>query len=390
MASIREIRPGSWQAVFGVVENGRRRQRTRAFGSEAEARSFVADIERRLGRSKAPPPDPTVKELCDRFLTWCAGGRTERTTETLYSRALGLALPTLGAMRGSRVTAEHLDLLYSHLLAQGGAASQGLAPRTVRLVHRSLHRVFALAVKWKLLANNPAAEATPPMVSQSRARAAPLEGVARMIALARPDPYPQIIALALATGLRRGELCGLRWADIDTDRGTLSVNQVATIARGRYEIRPVPKTKTAQRTIGIDTGLLEVLSRWRVQLTEQMLALGIGWNVDALVFPDLRAGSAEAPRNPDVVSAMVSRFGHEAGLPEGATGLHALRHRHATGLMHLPIRMVQDRLGHSTPVITISLYQHGDDATQRATSDAAASAFGSVVQLAKRNKLSHT
>ena len=385
MASIRQKRD-RWQVVFGTTDaSGKRRQVTRSFATRAEATAFREDVERRLGRTVAPPPRVTVRALAERFFSWCAEGRTATTTTAIYRRAVGYALPALGDMPIERVTAEQFDALYGRLLAAGGADGQGLQPRTVRLTHRSLHRMFSLAVKWRLLTANPAALATSPTVPFSRATAPSLEQVAKLIAVARPEPYPVICALAVATGLRRGELCGLRWSDIDTELMTLTVSQVAISVDSQYELRPVPKTKSAARTIGIDAGLLDILMQWRGSLAEQMLKAGFGAHPDALLFPDLRIGPC-APRAPDVVSAMISRFGKEAGLPEGATGLHGLRHRHASSLMHLPIRMVADRLGHSTIVITGNLYQHGDDATRRATSDAAAVAFGDVVQLAKAKR----
>jgi integrase len=124
-----------------------------------------------------------------------------------------------------------------------------------------------------------------------------LDDVARLLAIARPEPMQHILALAIATGLRRGELLGLRWQDVDTEAATLAVHQTVTMADGHYEVHPVPKTKSSARTIGIDAGLIEILLQWRARLAEQMLRLGIGWPRDALVFPDLRAGSATAPKN---------------------------------------------------------------------------------------------
>ena len=117
------------------------------------------------------------------------------------------------------------------------------------------------------------------------------------------------------------------------------------------------------------------LQAWRKRLAELVLKAGIGWHQDALVFPGLRSGSVVQPYEPEVVSGIVSRLARKAEMPANIAPLHGLRHRHASSLMSLHLRLVADRLGHSTVWITADLYEHGDDADARAAADAALGAL---------------
>ena len=207
-----------------------------------------------------------------------------------------------------------------------------------------------------------------------------------LIAAAQHEPWPQLLALALSTGLRRGELLGLSWDALDLDQGWLVVGQVVEQAGRSFALRALPKTRTSARRVGLDPSICAMLRAWRARLAELALALGLRWETTGLVFPDLRTGSLTAPYEPGAVSALVVKLARRVGIPPGVAPLHGLRHRHATSLMHLPLRVVADRLGHSTVRITADLYQHGDDATARAAADAAGTAFGQVVSLVGRKK----
>ena len=200
-----------------------------------------------------------------------------------------------------------------------------------------------------------------------------------MAAAARAGPQHRVAA-------RRSSL-GLSWDALDLDQGWLVVGQVVEQAGRSFALRALPKTRTSARRVGLDPSICAMLRAWRARLAELALALGLRWETTGLVFPDLRTGSLTAPYQPGAVSALVVKLARRVGIPPGVAPLHGLRHRHATSLMHLPLRVVADRAraldgaDHRD-----GLYQRGDDATARAAADAAGTAFGQVVSLVGRKK----
>jgi integrase len=370
-----------WRVWLG----DRHAQRSRSFASRREAQVHADEMERLYEqRGVVAPAEQTVTEFIARYLHW-REQQLAKSTLAGYRRNLDYLLRHVGAVPLRRLTPETLDIAYVTLRESGGKDDRPLHPRTVLHIHRAAHTAFVQAVKWRLLIVNPAAQATPPKVPPMRAIAPTMEQVERLIAAAGDrDPWPQLLILAVSTGLRRGELLGLPWRNIDLDAGWLTVEQVCEQAGREFGLRPLPKTKRSQRRIGLAPDVCTMLRAWRARLTEQALKLGLGWREDALVFPDLRDGSVAAPYAPDVISGYAASLKRRAALPAGVQALHGLRHRHASSLMHLPLKLVSDRLGHSSVRITADLYQHGDDAAARQIADAAGTAFGTLVQLAER------
>lgn len=386
MASVH--RDGSrWRAMWRVWTGDSSAQRSKAFASRREAEAHAEQMERLYEqRGVVAPVEQTVAEFVDRYLRWREQHLTQSTLAG-YRRNLDYLLRHIGAVPLQRLTPEMLDAAYTSLRQSGGQNGRSLHPRTVLHIHRAIHTALKQAVRWRNIADNPAARATPPRVPPVRAVAPTIEQVSRLIEAARDrEPWPQLLVLAVSTGLRRGELLGLPWAAVDLEAGWLEVSQVCEQAGKEWGLRSLPKTKTSQRRIGLAPDLCAMLRTWRTRLMELALQLGLGWRNDALVFPNLAGGSVTTPYAPDTVSAHAADLKRRAGLPANVQALHGLRHRHASSLMHLPLKLVSDRLGHSTVRITADLYQHGDDASARVVADAAGTTFGSLVKLADRQR----
>jgi len=372
-----------WRAMWRVWTGDQHRQRSRTFASRREAQAHADQMERLYEqRGVVAPAEQTTAQFVARYLQWREQSLTKSTLAG-YRRNLDYLLAHVGAVPLLRLTPETLDIAYTELRARGGKDGRPLHPRTVGHIHRAAHTAFAQAMKWRLISTNPASQATPPKVPLLRAVAPTLEQVQRLIEAAGDrEPWPQLIILAVSTGLRRGELLGLAWQSVDLEDGWLHVGQVCEQAGKEFGLRPVPKTKTSQRRIGLAPDVCTMLRAWRTRLKENALQLGLGWREDALVFPDLAAGSVAAPYVPSRISGHAAYLKRRAGLPANVQALHGLRHRHASSLMHLPLKLVSDRLGHSSVRITADLYQHGDEASARMVADAAGSAFGTLVRLA--------
>jgi integrase len=155
------------------------------------------------------------------------------------------------------------------------------------------------------------------------------------------------------TGMRRGELVGLRWVDIDLRAGRVNVAQAATMV-GTSVRYGEPKTRTSRRSIALDSGTVAALKVHRKRQLEDRLAWGEAWTDTGLVFTH-EDGRALMPPH---VTRMFGRLVAGAGLPE--LTLHGLRHSHITALLRTgqPIRVVSARAGHSSPAITLSVYAH--------------------------------
>ena len=190
--------------------------------------------------------------------------------------------------------------------------------------------------------------------------------------------YPAL-HLAAFTGMRRGEVCGLRWADVDLDAGVVTVRQTRTssadlvVGTGTHVVVGEPKTGHGRR-VDLDPATVTVLKGWRRQQAEDRLALGGSWPDHGLVFTD--AGGQ--PPHPDTVSGSFDRV--VAGAPVPRITLHGLRHTHATILLAAgtPVKVVSERLGHRDVTTTLNYYGHVIPGIQGQAAAAFAEAVGGL------------
>jgi integrase len=155
------------------------------------------------------------------------------------------------------------------------------------------------------------------------------------------------------TGMRRGELAGLRWGDVDFDSATVTVRQTVTLAAGEI-VFGEPKTARGRRTIDIDAETVTALREHRKCQLEHRMLLGAGWANHDLVF----CSPVGQPWKPDSISQAFDRQVTASGLPR--VKLHALRHGHATHLLAAGVnpRIVSERLGHASVGFTLDVYAH--------------------------------
>jgi integrase len=233
----------------------------------------------------------------------------------------------------------------------------GLDRRTVNYVHTILHRAFKDAVRWGRLARNPADAADPPRAGQKSDGVHAWDAATLRTLLTRSresgDRLQALWVLLATTGMRRGEAIGLRWKDVDLDKGRLSVVQTITQTRSKVTIGE-PKTARGRRSIALDDATVGVLRDHRKTMLEERLLVGPDFSDEGLVFhhPD------GACLRPDAVSAQFVRRVGQYDLPR--LPLHGLRHTWATLALEQGIhpRVVQERLGHSSIAITLGIYSH--------------------------------
>jgi integrase len=266
------------------------------------------------------------------------------------------AAPEIGGVPLVRLGAIHLDRLYATCL------NGGLSERTVLHLHRVLHKALADAESWDLVDRNVASRAHPPRVREVPPEVLDLSQVVRLLDAAREDPFGAMFILAVTTGVRQGELLGLRWSDLDLNPG--GVASIRRTVQRAEEGRTVgaPKTEQSRRTVEIVGVAREALLAHRRQQAILRLAWGGEWPDPDLVFTDERGTAL----NPARVSRRFRAF--MAGLGMDTIPFKNLRHTFAT--LHLDTgvsdKTLSEAMGHSRASTTNAFYRRVDRRHQQA------------------------
>jgi integrase len=331
----------------------------------------LATAQRKDAHSFGAQPGPTtytLKQWLDEWLELCTSRGLRDSTVESYRTMLRLHVDQpLEARTLTNVTGSDLNSVYRQLLRGGRRDGRGgLSARTVRYLHTVLNRCFADAVRAGHLAVNPAAAADPPSPRAARPRIYPVWSPAELalfLVAARDDPLYPAFHLAAATGLRRGELLGLRWCDIDHQSCELHVVQAVVEVAHEARITP-PKTERSRRLVALDRTTSEILARHRAAAE----AINQDFDDQGLVFTSPKGG----PIHPALFSYYFQRRVRVAGLRR--IRLHDLRHTHATHALQAGVhpKIVSERLGHSTITVTLDTYSHVLPSMQREAAEAVA------------------
>lgn len=355
---VRERTPGSWELRYSLgkdVQTGKRRTVTVSVrGTRAEAQK---ELRRRLHavdeNVHTDPTRATVKEFLERWeRDWAKSNVSGKTFERYSELMRKHVTPHIGATPIQKLRPVNLSELYAKLLREGRGET-GLGARTVGHVHRVLHRALGHAAQWGVIQSNIASVVTPPRVASVEIETLTADQTQTVLNKLRGRSLYIIAATAIATGMRRGELLGLRWRDVELDRSRLRVEQSVEQTKAGLTFKS-PKTKHGRRLITLPTFLVaDLRAHWKAQ-QETRLALGLGKAPDdSLVF----ATQTGETRSPGALTKEWSVLMKDLKL--GVT-FHALRHTHASQLIHsgMDVLTISRRLGHSTPTITLSVYGH--------------------------------
>ncbi len=337
-----------WVAVI-PLENGQRKFIYRSTQREAIKELQLATQAKMQGTLIATG-DQTLSVFLTSWLQDTAQPRLRDRTYIRYRELIMLhILPNVGKVKLQKLSPQHLQKLYNTKL------EEGYAPQTVQHIHRLLHRALNDAVKWNLLARNVCDAVDSPRVPKKEMKVFTAEQAQQFLECARDDALEALYVVALTTGMRQGELLGLKWSDIDFTCERLQV--VRTIARIRHKGFVVlePKTAKGRRSINLTPLALDALKRHRIRQNEARLGVGEIWDDQGWIF-------CNSVGKPLEVSNIIRRSFHplleKAGVPK--LRFHDLRHSAATLLLSLNIhpKVVQELLGHSTIVVTLDTYSH--------------------------------
>jgi integrase len=279
--SITRRKDGRWQVAV-TMPNGRRRfayLAASARRNEAEAKLGEL-LDARDERVADLRPDSPLGRFLRRWLADVA--LTLRpSTRRHYELIVRLHLePALGRYRLSALTPA---IVQEYL----GEASLRLAPQTVRHHRAVLRRALNVAMRWGLVARNPAARAEPPRMPRVELSVLEPAGVRRLFEATADDRLHALYVVAATTGMREGELLGLAWPDVDLDEGRLAVARSLTRHEGRF-VLVEPKSERSRRTIALSAMAVAALRAHRARQGQERLAAGQGGAYEGLVFTTLR------------------------------------------------------------------------------------------------------
>jgi integrase len=367
-----------WYAVVydGVnpATGNYRRRWVQAGTRRSDAEKLLADLVKRAHRGETVVSEKLTlgDYLTERWLP-VQETRLRKSTYESYRRNIELhVVPGLGRRKLDQLTPEDIDLFYAALLKNGRkkrpgekGPAKGLAPKTVHNIHVMLNKALSDAARKGTVVRNVVALAdAPSLQARKRPEVKAWEAEQLVVFLDAIESHRMAPAFRFAahTGMRRGEVLGVRWRDIDLHEGRVSVRQALVSVNYELSISDV-KTGTSRRTIDIDADVVQVLRDWGKTRTEERD--GVAPAPDDLVFVKADGTSM----HPDIFSQLFDRTVAKIDVP--SVSLHDLRHTHATLLLKagVNVKVVSERLGHANVAFTMNVYQHVLPGMQAAAAD---------------------
>ena len=312
--------------------------------------------------------EPSKTTLAQFFERWLEHMRSQISPKS-HARYSELArkniVPFLGSVMLTKLRPVAISDAYRKALTEGRRdGAGGLSPQTVTHMHRVLKQALGQAVKWELLARNPADAVDPPKSGGAPMQTYDLDQTAQLIEAMRPTRMLIPTLLAVLCGMRRGEIAALRWRSVDLDAARLAVVESAEQVGSRVRYK-LPKNGKG-RTLALAATMVEELRAHRVRQAEELLKVGVRLSDEFFVV----AQTDGSPLQPDSITQDWFRKLEGTSLPR--VRFHDLRHAHATHLLMNGVnpKVASERLGHSKVGITLDLYSHvlpgmQEDAAQR-------------------------
>ena len=362
---------GRWVATVSVGYEGGRRSRKSFYGrTRAEVVAKKTTALRSLQQGEPMANDSvTVGVFLARWLDESVRPTLRPRTFDSYRSITRIHLiPALGQTRLAKLAPEAVQRYMNSKLAGG------LSARSVQYHHAVLRRALGQAVRWGLVGRNVATLVSPPRVKHVEVRPLTPDQAREFLNAARSDRLEGVFSIALALGLRQGEVLGLTWDDVDLERRRLAVRHTLQRYGGTYHLDE-PKTEKSRRTIGLPDQLVEIFERQRRRQLEDQLRIGPGWigNHWELVFTT----ESGEPLYGGAVTRRFQALLKSSGLPRQR--FQDLRHACASFMLAemVPMRVVMEILGHSQIHVTANTYSHVMPELQRdATSRVSATLWG--------------
>jgi integrase len=339
---------GSWCAQYTVhtAEGSKRKTVYGKTRREVDEKLTKAKVDRERGLV-FEAGNLTLGKYLERWLVDSVRGSVRVKTYEGYETAVRVHVaPAMGRIKLRNVTPTHLRGLYREKL------DAGLSTRTVQYLHVTLRQALGQAVKDGLVPRNVADVVNAPRVVTRQMQPLTSEQAKAFVEAAKGDRHEALYVLAVTTGIRRGELLGLKWEDLELDAGVLRVKRaLAPDARTFAE----PKTAKSRRSVRLTSGAVRALQWHRERQSQAGQRLNSLWQEHGLVFPSM----VGTPLNPEnLVKRSFKPLLEHVGLPP--IRFHDLRHTCATLLLSKSVnpKIVQEMLGHANISVTLDIYSH--------------------------------
>jgi len=358
--TIRHRADGRWEVRVSLADGGQK-----SYYAKTRDAAYKRLVEAQHSVQSGLPIGQDERVTVGQWLTqWLAQRRPDLKASSANRYELTIRkqiTPHLGKVRLARLSPAQLQSFYATLRTQ-----EGLSPTTVRMTHALLHEALENALRLGMVARNVADLVTPPRRAAYEATVLTEEQARTFQRAVAGHRYEAFFLLAIHTGMRRGELLGLRWRDVDLDGGRVAVRHSLTWRRSSEWTLDTPKTAGSVRDVDLAAPYIEALRRHRARQNAERLAAGALWEDHDLVFasPSGRPLRGDHIRERDFHTLL-----KDAGLPQ--LRLHDLRHTSATLVQAAgaSVKETMARLGHTTMAMTVTRYTHTLPGQQRAAAD---------------------
>lgn len=350
---------------MGRDDSGKRRYLNRSIkGTRKDAQKYLNNAlrDKDLGVF-VEPASTTVDAYLDKWLSSVVRARVREATFDDYEYLLNrFVRPAFGNRKLSDVRPLDVQKLYGEM-----TNDKGLSARSVRMVHAVLSSAMKQAVKWNMLSRNPCDSAELPRMVRREMQALSPETASRFLEAAKDDKHGIVLSFALATGMRPEEYLALKWSDVDLQTGSVTVTRTLVWRKGGGWYFGEPKTSRSRRSMPLPRSLVSSLAEHRRRQGEARLKIGPTYKNNDLVF-------ATGEGTPLLIRNLTRRHFQpilkRAGLPE-TLRLYDLRHSCATLLLSAGEnpKVVSERLGHASIVLTLDTYSHVLPSMQQAATE---------------------
>lgn len=363
MPHIEKRSNGKYKAIVEVGSRSNRKRRSKTFGRKKDAREWISEmmIDQKEG-TYVNPNRVTMEEYLDRWLEKHKKPNIQRSTYRGYRQILeGYLIPQLGDIEVQELEAYHFEVYFDDMREHGRKTREGgLSENTLHKHYVFLNAALKRAIKLGLKKYNPLDAIDSPTPEKKEAPVFSKDEYQKLLEVAKDDLLMfTFIFMGLMTGMRKSEMLGLEWSEVDLDNRVLDIKKSMVNVRGGYLHKEKMKNKSSRRQIKISPTLVEVLKKYRLERNKTRLKYGIK-NLSAekdFVFCKLD----KTPFALAYYNRAFNKLLDKAGLPQKFS-IHTMRHTFATINVNSDVKRetVMQMLGHSTIQTTIDLYYHGD------------------------------
>ncbi|HAN10105.1 MAG TPA: site-specific integrase [Clostridiales bacterium] len=354
---------------LGYDANGKRIRHTETFhGGSKEAKAREAEIKANIKTGTFVRNNGlTFEEFANKWINEYAEIQLAPKTVARYKDLLKRIIPGIGYLKLKDVSPLHLITLYNDLRTVTTNKGTTLSEKTIKHYYCVVSSILNAAVNWELLVSNPNDKVPKPKPKKKEVDCYSPEDVQKLIKclLNEPIKYRALIMLAIDTGMRKGEITGLSWDNVDLDKQVLRVVNSTQYISGKGIIEKGPKNESSVRTVTFTKVTADLLRQHRTETLELRLKLGSQWIESDKVFITDFGGKM----HPDTPYKIFKKLIKKYILPD--ISFHALRHTSVSLLINsnVHIQLIAKRVGHSSPNVTQQIYAHIFEASERQVAD---------------------